>query len=326
METILTLGDLERWVRNLGIENLVERKYAKALNPDGTPKDKTGKREYIQALQKHFLSVGYPSGVPHHLELALSSYPQMAARQNQLKPERLEEILESPDWVCEEKIQGFRARFVFVQGEGCFWYSRYLSDANMLPRLIPLPSPEVISPEIMSFVLDGEIIAKDPQGLVRDLRESKIILENEQEATTYVLSNFNPRDIVPEAVFVFKAIDILELNSAPLVDRELGDRKYLLSLLMRSLRGASGVEVQELPFSILPTGAEKFEYFQRIIDLGGEGMIVKDIHSEYEIDARPLSWIKFKREDEVEEGEPDVEAPTSTSMSIGDLFSGLDRR
>jgi ATP-dependent DNA ligase len=249
METILKLGDLERWVRNLGIENLVERKFAKALNPDGTPKDKTGKREYIQALQRHFLSSEYPSGVPRHLELALSTYPQMAARQNQLKPERLKEILDSPDWVCEEKIQGFRTRLVYVRDEGCFWYSRYLSDANMLPRSVPLPSPEILSSEIMNFVLDGEVIAKDPQGLVRDLRESKIILDNEQEATTYVLSNFNPHDIVPGAVFVFNAIDALELNFTPLVNRELGDRKYLLSLLMRNLREASGIDILELPSS-----------------------------------------------------------------------------
>lgn len=323
METILKLGDLERWVRNLGLESTVERKFSKVKLADGTLKEKTGKREYIEALQRFFLSQKYPDGVPRHVELALRTYPQMAARQNQVKPEHLEEILESPDWVCEEKIQGFRTRLVYVRGEGAFWYSRYLADSNMLPKIVSLPEPQILSPDLVSFVLDTEVMADDSESLIRALRDQNIVLDNEQEATTFVLQNYNPQDIVPGISFTAHVFDIPEVNGNFVTDRVFEYRKYLLSLLLPWVQGVPGFQVRELPFSLCPSKVEKLEYFQKVIDRGGEGMILKDKQSEYETDARPCTWLKFKREKDETPIPEGVEAPSNASLDIGSLLSSF---
>ena len=74
---------------------------------------------------------------------------------------------------------------------------------------------------------------------------------------------------------------------------ELRERKKYLKLLMKYLVEA-GVPIEE-PLT-LTEGCDKLEFYNRILSSGGEGVVVKDLNSKYDISGkRAGEWVKIKR-------------------------------
>lgn len=321
METRHKVGELASLVKLLEIEDLVERKYAKAKNPDGTLKEKTGKREYVKALQKFYLKDS-PS---QHLLMALQTYPQLAARQNQLKPEQLENIWLSTEWCCEEKFRGFRLRVIYNQKEGWHWYQRYISEKTFLPlEVLTLPTDYTVDDKITSFVLDGELVAKDPQELIDFLDSEGYQLENDLEAVTFVMTNSIAGFDLIKFPMEYKVFDILEINGTLVTSEEYTRRRAYMVSLLQNIQGNNLVKIEKVESYLLDRIGKK-AFFDQIIEAGGEGFIAKDIHSVYEVDGRPTTWIKFKREQsdlyvhkEVPVGETD--ADNIGQMDVSELL------
>ena len=195
-------------------------------------------------------------------------------------------------WVNEEKYDGIRA-LVFRREKKVQLWSRNLKNitadfpeiAQCLARL-----------QGYDFVLDGEIVAFDRNGISR----FQLIQRRAMD------SNIQP---------VLAVFDCLEIDSREIVKTPLSDRRNALetivpakhALLLRSRRLSANSEIA------FKTAKEK----------GWEGIIAKDENSLYEPGKRTRSWLKIKCRKESEFVIGGYTPPAGHRTEFGALLVGL---
>ncbi len=177
-----------------------------------------------------------------------------------------EAAFNSPDWMWEPKLDGYRA-LAFIDEQGVRLRSRRgLELGEDFPRLVA----ELGKQQVNAMVLDGEIVAFDAAG-----KPSFGAMQNRSSG-------------VERAVFY--AFDLpyfagIDLRAAPYADR----RRYLAQCLLPS------------PLVQLVHAADDgVELHEAAVASGFEGVIGKRKDSRYESGKRSPAWLKVKATDSAE--------------------------
>lgn len=175
----------------------------------------------------------------------------------------VERLPEGADWMYEVKLDGYRA-LLLKDGARIRVLSRNEKDLTAAYRQVCTAALRLRADTV---VLDGEIVALDPQG-----RPSFQALQH--------------RGGYPDHVIVFYAFDVLHLSGRDLTPLPLQDRRAHLPeilddsgvLLSHELQGSTG------------------DILEAVRDLGLEGVIAKRRHSRYDAGQRGDAWVKVKVE------------------------------
>ncbi|RLI36692.1 hypothetical protein DRO66_05125 [Candidatus Bathyarchaeota archaeon] len=305
MATVLRKKDeLKMLCHNLGIMETVKKKFAKtSKNPDGTPKETTGKNEYVNALAKHYLMKRYPSedAIPQHLKLRLEiDSPMLAHRITAYKPEEQESVWEDDKFIFEEKMNGCRMLMIFVKGEGLHFYSRHVSVTDYLPieytNIWHDVDLDMLGQKFDSFIVDNEIMSDNPN-ISTEFKNRGVRTETVLQAVAALLQLNAEESISIQKKYGklhLYGFDNLMVNGQWLIDLPYSDRRKVLTWCMPILKMC---QMHYDILSIVQGKAEKKSFYNSIIEAGGEGVIAKDLTSLYcAMDKRvKLAWTKIKR-------------------------------
>lgn len=288
----LKLQDLRELVEMLGISGQVRKVYGKTLDAAGNPKEKTQKKEYLRALQRHFVLKTYGAQVPQMIRDSLVYRPMLATVVNSWS-DLSQEVWQSDTWYPEEKVTGFRIGLGFNHG-GAYAYSRFLSSVTFLPKRVTVP--ELSDGFFGRYYLDVEMVVND--GVLRGILDQMnfMTIESMNALDLYMgLEADEQREILEKhpGLFEYVILDVLEMGNREMISqgwferaehREeiaqiLTDKGYRARVPLRS----SGNSTQD-----------KRDFYNLMVEQGAEGIMMKRKDSLYLPGKRSQNWLKFK--------------------------------
>jgi len=176
--------------------------------------------------------------------------------------------------ICEFKYDGIRVQLHKFGGK-VKMFSRNLEDvassfSEIVSAVSLLPS---------EFILDGEVLA------YRDGRPLHF-----QELQKRLRRKIVTDRLMGEIPVVYVPYDIMYLDGQPLIDRPLTERKKLLSQIRFK------DPLIDLGYRVVSTAQEITCAFKESRDAGHEGLVVKELESEYHPGKRGRHWTKLKHE------------------------------
>ena len=154
-------------------------------------------------------------------------------------------------------------------------FSRKLEDvASSFPEIV-----SAVSLLPSEFILDGEVLA------YRDGRPLHF-----QELQKRLRRKIVTDRLMGEIPLVYVPYDIMYLDGQPLIDRPLTERKKLLSQIRFK------DPLIDLGYRVVSTAQEITCAFKESRDAGHEGLVVKELESEYHPGKRGRHWTKLKHE------------------------------
>jgi DNA ligase-1 len=176
--------------------------------------------------------------------------------------------------ICEFKYDGIRVQLHKFSGN-VRMFSRKLEDVtNYFPEIASLVA--LLPAE---FILDGEVLAYK-EG--RPLHFQELQKRLRRKAVT--------DHLIGEIPIVYVPYDILYLDGQPLIDRPLTERKELLSQIRFK------EPIIDLGYRVVSTTEEIACAFKESRDAGHEGLVVKELESQYHPGKRGRHWTKLKHE------------------------------
>ena len=173
------------------------------------------------------------------------------------------EPFDSPDWIFESKLGGYRAITVFdAAGKPHLWSRNGLP----LEQKFPAISKAVSRVKLRSTVLDGEIVAVDENGIPR----------------FQLLQRFQKQPTAPTMYFVF---DVLWANGADVTSKTLMERRAVLETIIKPVTGI------QLGNYVEGEGKALFDLTKT---KGMEGIVAKRKDSVYRPEKRSPDWLKIK--------------------------------
>ena len=179
--------------------------------------------------------------------------------------------------VVEEKYDGERIQ-VHKKGNAITLFSRRLEDiTNQFPDVVQAVKKQV---KAKNIIFEGEALPVDKKG---KLLPFQVLMQRRRkhDVEKYVKK-------VPIKLFVF---DVLYKNGKSLI-RQPYEKRY--QLLKSSITG-KGLITNTLQKKCKDVKCIE-DLFQKVVKVGGEGVIIKDIKGEYQAGARGWNWIKWKPE------------------------------
>ncbi len=179
--------------------------------------------------------------------------------------------------IVEEKYDGERIQ-VHKQGSKIKLYSRRLEDITpQFPDVIEAIKNAV---KAKSCVIDSEVMPVDKKG---NLLPFQILMQRRRK---YEIEHYVKK--VPVVLFAF---DLLYLNGKSLI-KEPYKKRY--TFLQKNIREKGKVR---LALQKLCKDADCIEdLFNKTVEHGGEGVVIKNLHGGYEAGVRGWNWIKWKPE------------------------------
>jgi bifunctional non-homologous end joining protein LigD len=201
-------------------------------------------------------------------------------------------VVEGPEWVYEEKYDGFRAIAGREKGVVRLW-SRTLQDVTSgfpeaVGALRDLPGGDLM--------LDGELVALDAEGVSR-------------------FQLLQRRGAAGAAAPGYAVFDLLQQDGRSLMPRPLRERRGALETLLGSRRGPLFLSRR-----MARDGSAAYREAKR---RGWEGIIAKDEGSRYEPGSRTRAWLKVKVRRESEFVIGGFTAPKGGREHFGALVVGL---
>jgi DNA ligase 1 len=176
--------------------------------------------------------------------------------------------------ICEFKYDGIRVQLHKFSGK-VKMFSRKLDDVtNSFPEIA---SAVALLPA--EFILDGEVVA------YRDSRPLHF-----QELQKRLRRKAVTDHMIGEIPIVYIPYDIMYLGGQPLIDRPLTERKELLSQIRFK------EPIIDLGYKVVSTAQEIACAFKESRDAGHEGLVVKELESQYHPGKRGRHWTKLKHE------------------------------
>src|SRR5258708_11173069 len=173
------------------------------------------------------------------------------------------EPFDSPDWIFETKLDGYRAIAVIdTTGKARIW------SRNRLPleQKFPTIRDAVEELKLRSTILDGEIVALDKEGIPR----------------FQLLQKWQKRTTAPVAYVLF---DLLWDSGRDLTGKSVIQRRERLEEIITPLDGIQvGSYVEKRGVELFRLAKEK----------GLEGIIAKRKRSTYQAGKRSPDWLKIK--------------------------------
>jgi bifunctional non-homologous end joining protein LigD len=173
------------------------------------------------------------------------------------------EPFDSPDWIFETKLDGYRAIAVIDStGKARIW------SRNRLPleRKFPTIRDAAEGLKLRSTILDGEIVALDEEGIPR----------------FQLLQKWQKR---PTAPVVYVVFDLLWDNGRDLAGKSIVQRRERLQELVTPVAGIQvGGYIEKRGVELFNLAKEK----------GLEGIIAKRKRSTYQPGRRSPDWLKIK--------------------------------
>ena len=170
---------------------------------------------------------------------------------------------DSPDWVFEVKLDGYRAITVFDEsGKAHLWSRNGLS----LEAKFPAIARAVAKLKLRSTILDGEVVAVDENGIPR----------------FQLLQRFQKQPTAPTLYYVF---DLLWNDGADVTGKPILERRALLETIIKPVAGV------QLGTYIEGEGKALFDLTK---EKGMEGIIAKRKDSIYRPGRRTSDWLKIK--------------------------------
>ncbi len=175
----------------------------------------------------------------------------------------IKDPFDSPDWIFETKLDGFRAMAVIDStGKARIW------SRNHLPLEQKFPSVRDVAEELRlrSTILDGEIVALDEEGIPR----------------FQLLQKWQKR---PTAPVVYVVFDLLWDNGRDLTGKSVVRRRKRLQEIVTPIAGIQvGGYLEKRGVELFNLAKEK----------GLEGIIAKRKRSSYQSGKRSADWLKIK--------------------------------
>lgn len=212
----------------------------------------------------------------------------------------------------EDKYDGIRAQAHVQNGEVRI-YSRTLDEiTESFPEL-----PDALAAFPGELILDGEIVAwHRPEGST-DVGRALPFTEIQKRLGRKIVTP----SLMKEVPVAFVAFDVLYADGELVIERTLRERGALLNEIFeravqfpntaRRVRTiapqgqlafepvvevTSTAQVLRAPVTRSDSSAELSEIFEKALERGNEGLMIKDLESPYSPGRRGKSWLKLKRE------------------------------
>ena len=198
---------------------------------------------------------------------------------------------DSPDFIFEIKLDGYRAITVFdATGLPHLWSRNGL----LLEQKFPAIAKAVSKLKLRSTVLDGEVVAVDEDGIPR----------------FQLLQRFQKQPTAPTLYYVF---DVLWSDGADITGKPVLERRALLEHIIKPVSGIQlGSYVQN----------EGKALFQLVKEKGMEGIIAKRKDSIYRPGKRTSDWLKIKARLQQEFVVGGFTAPKGSRKHLGAVVIG----
>jgi len=250
-----------------------------------------GKDYYLSLLRGHFLKRDYPKGLPYPDIAPMLCYPAW-----HLKPGELEQIYKSPEWKGQEKLNGCRVLIHFVRDVGLFILTRTISVRTF--RYEEVTASFLFYQFIPKFnaSLDAEAMAPvgiDTRGYTAKGDITTTTLHS--VSTLFHLDAPQARRLQKEQhkVLTLRVLDIMRWGGRDVTELTLDERDVLIGDAHKRLR-REGLDkfFLQVPYE----EEDKVTAFQKIVEQGGEGLVLKHRKSLYLPDTRSRkAWIKVKK-------------------------------
>ena len=170
---------------------------------------------------------------------------------------------DSPDWLFEFKLDGYRAVTVFNDaGKPELWSRNGLRLETKFPGI----AKAVSRLKLRSTILDGEVVAVDDDGIPR----------------FQLLQRFQKQPTAPTVYYIF---DLLWSDGADFTHKPILERRALLQTVLKPIPGIQiGTYVEEHGKALFQVTKEK----------GMEGIVAKRKDSVYHPGRRTSDWLKIK--------------------------------
>lgn len=202
-----------------------------------------------------------------------------------------EKPFDNPDWIFENKFDGYRTVAVINSDDVELWSRNHLSFNSNFKSLIPeLKKINHIA------VLDGEVVVEDNNG----------------KASFQLLQNYIKTGKGNLKYYVF---DILNLDGNSTLKLNLLERKELLKILINKQK-LSTVFYSE------HTVGDGIKQFEKAIKNQSEGIIAKKSESNYLPDKRTSDWLKIKIVQQEEAIIIGLTEPKKSRKNFGALLLG----
>ena len=257
------------------------------------------KDDYVQALQSHFIEKYKEQGIYHKsLDWVLKIDSPMLALQIKNKSEEEQNDIwnNQEKWLAEEKIDGSRQVLCWFKEDRCLdAYSRNTSVFDFLPINYGQKLYDTVDVSklfnIPDFIIDGELVLKNNE-IVKD-NSVDIIADTQLNMVSAILSadynlskqfqKLNPIKLI--------AFDILMYDGKDLTSLPLRERKKYSQLVFNNIKDLIDIELVANS-----NGLSTRDFYNQIVSVGGEGLVVKDLDSLYDIRGkRAGEWVKIKR-------------------------------
>ena len=176
--------------------------------------------------------------------------------------------------ICEFKYDGIRVQ-LHKFGDEVKMFSRKLED-------VAASFPEIVSAVSLleaDFILDGEVLA---------YRRGRPV--HFQELQKRLRRKAVTDRLMAEIPVVYVPYDIMYFDGQPLIGRPLTERKRLLSQIR------FGEPIIDLGYRIVSTAQQIACAFKESRDAGHEGLVIKELESQYHPGKRGRHWTKLKYE------------------------------
>ncbi len=257
------------------------------------------KDDYVQALQSYYIEKYKEQGIYHKsLDWVLKIDSPMLALQIKNKSEEEQNDIwnNQEKWLAEEKIDGSRQVLCWFKEDRCLdAYSRNTSVFDFLPINYGQKLYDTVDVSklfnIPDFIIDGELVLKNNE-IVKD-NSVDIIADTQLNMVSAILSadyelskqfqKLNPIKLI--------AFDILMYDGKDLTSLPLRERKKYLQLAFNNIKDLIDIELVANS-----NGLSTRDFYNQIVSVGGEGLVVKDLDSLYDIRGRRAGeWVKIKR-------------------------------
>lgn len=186
------------------------------------------------------------------------------------------DLINDPKKVACKKYDGIRAMSVGNDGVVSIFNPRKGGDdlSAKFPEVVE--GLEIVFEGKYPFIVDGEIISK-----IHDKDDFHNVVAR--------VNTDSPSDInlmVSEKPVVYRVFDVLELDNVDLKGSPLSERKAILDDIIGNKSDV--VMPEDCAYK------DKMEFVSDYINSGGEGVMLKDLDSKYEMGERSGAWTKHK--------------------------------